>query len=393
MQTLTASIENNSDVISFVSSLGKVLYASPSVTSLFGYLPKEVVGRNTIRMIHPEDRDHSRRAMGEVLARPRVPLHVEMRVRCKDGDWRRVESALSNLLDEPRVQAIVVNSREIGARRVARGPEQRQIDELVLANARLEDFAYAVMHDLREPLRTISMFTQLLTGQEGSSADRQAQAGFITDGVVRMSALLEGLHSFAISGFAEPPQPVALNSVVAEVLRNLAHAIAASGATVTVDPLPLVQGNAKHLLRVLQNLIVNAIKYRSEAPVEIHVTAEWRGGEWMIKVKDNGVGIAREHLDQVFGLFKRLHGTETPGAGIGLAICRKIVEAMGGMIWVESEPGSGSIFSFTAAAAEGTMPARSVADSLSWNTMHCATSDTAGHSAQRPGIRKAAGAE
>jgi PAS domain S-box-containing protein len=391
MQALTALIENNSDVMSFVSSSGKVLYASPSVATLFGYLPKEVVGRNTIRMIHPEDRDHSRRVLGEVLARPRVPLQAEMRVRHKNGDWRRVESAISNLLEEPRVGAIVVNSREIGARRAVRQQEQRQTDDLVLANARLEDFAYAVMHDLREPLRTISMFTQLLTSQTDLSAEGKMQADFITNGVARMSALLEGLHSFAISGFAESAQPVAMGPVAAEVVRSLGHAIASTAATVTIDPLPSVQGNEKHLLRVLQNLLANALKYRSEAPVRIHVTAERLGREWVIKVKDNGVGIAKEHYEQIFGLFKRLHGTETPGAGIGLAVCKKIIESMGGEIWVESKPGSGSTFCFTVAAAEGIAPAKSAERPLLWGTKRGAASDTAGHIAQHR-MRKAAGA-
>jgi signal transduction histidine kinase len=119
---------------------------------------------------------------------------------------------------------------------------------------------------------------------------------------------------------------------------------------VTVEPLPLVQGNQKHLVRVFQNLIANAIKYRGAAPARIHVTAERLGTEWIIKVRDNGIGIPPEHYERVFRLFKRLHGPETPGAGIGLAICKKIVEAMGGAIWIEPAPGSGSIFCFTITA-------------------------------------------
>ena len=188
-----------------------------------------------------------------------------------------------------------------------------------------------------------------------------------------MSALFEGLHGFAIRGFDGPAQPVDLSHVIDDVLQDLGHAITTGNAIVTVDPLPVVQGNEKHLLRVFQNLIVNAIKYRSEAPVEIHVTAERLGPAWVIKVKDNGVGIAPEQREQVFGLFKRLHGPDTPGAGIGLAICKKIVEAMGGAIWVELAPGPGSIFCFTISSAmeaglnsatPGKTPARSV-DELS----------------------------
>jgi light-regulated signal transduction histidine kinase (bacteriophytochrome) len=246
----------------------------------------------------------------------------------------------------------VLNYRKI-AKEKAAGEQERQTYELVRANARLEDFAYAVAHDLREPLRTISMFTELLI--EDTELDPQGKmlAQFIVDGVKRMSVLFEGLHAFAISGFDDPAQPLDLALVVEEVLRDLGHAISTSRATVTVGTLPFVQGRQTHLVRVFQNLIVNAIKYRSEAPVEIRVTAERAGPDWTIKVQDNGVGIALEQQQQVFGLFKRLHGPETPGAGVGLAICKKIVEAMGGSIWVESQPGSGSIFCFTITAVNG----------------------------------------
>jgi light-regulated signal transduction histidine kinase (bacteriophytochrome) len=228
--------------------------------------------------------------------------------------------------------------------------EQREIDDLARSDARLEDFAYAVAHDLREPLRTISMFTELLIEEAELDAKGRKHAQFIVDGVARMSALFEGLHSFAVSGFDDPPQPVDLGQAVAEVLENLGHAIKTSDAIVIVDPLPVVQGNQKHLVRVFQNLIANSIKYRGEVPVKIHVTSERLGTEWIVKVRDNGIGIAPEHYNRVFHLFKRLHGPETPGAGIGLAICKKIVEAMGGAIWVEPAPGSGTILCFTIAA-------------------------------------------
>jgi PAS domain S-box-containing protein len=352
MQVLKSRAENSSDVISLVTAAGKILYASPSSVNVFGYLPEEVVGRSTFDLIDPGDRDRFRRALGTVLARPPGPRQVKVCVRRKDGERRWVESTFSNLLDEPRIGAIVVNCRAIGALPEAGEMERRQAEDLIRSNARLEDFAYAVAHDLREPLRTISMFTDILIQEAEMDAHGELMAQFIMNGVARMSALFEGLHAFAVHGFDDPAEPLDLAIVVTDVLHDLGHAITTSNATVTVDPLPFVQGNEKHLARVFQNLIVNAIKYRSEAPVRIHVTAERMGRQWAIKVQDNGVGIAAENFERVFGLFKRLHGPETPGAGIGLAICRKIIEAMGGVIWVESEPGSGSVFCFTVAAAE-----------------------------------------
>jgi PAS domain S-box-containing protein len=378
MQSLNSLREKSSEVISLVTAAGKVIYTSASSATVFGYLPEEMVGLDAFDLIHPADRNHSRRALGAVLARPPGPRHVRVRVRRKDGEYCWVESTISNLLDEPRIGAVVVNSRvdcrEVGAGKAARKHGRRQSDELVRSNARLEDFAYAVAHDLREPLRTISMFTELLVEEADLDARGKMQAQFIVDGVARMSALFEGLHAFAVRGFDDPPQPFELGHAVAEVLQNLGHAIKTSGVTVTMDPLPVVLGNEQHLIRVFQNLIVNAIKYRSAAPVEIHVTAERLGTEWIIKVRDNGIGIPPEHHERVFGLFNRLHGPETPGAGIGLAICRKIIDAMGGAIWVEPAPGSGSIFCFTIAeiplaavngagdssAMPGRIPARSI---------------------------------
>src|ERR1019366_5915762 len=231
------------------------------------------------------------------------------------------------------------------------------------SDARLAEFAHAVAHDLREPLRTISMFTELLIDEAGLDAQGKEFAQFIVDGTTRMSALFEGLRTFAVNGFDDPSHAVDLAQILRGVLQDLGHAIATSNATVTVGPLPFVQGNSKHLTRVFQSLIANAIKYRAEAHVEIHVTGERLGSDWILRVKDNGIGIAPEQHERVFALFKRLHGPEIPGAGIGLAVCRKIIEAMGGSIWVESELGSGSTFCFTVAAVKEAGTGAAVVDS------------------------------
>lgn len=359
MRALESLTENNSDVISLVNPAGRVLYASESSAKIFGYLPEEIVGRDSFDLIHPEDQDQSRRALDAVVDTPFRPNSISVKVRLlrKDGAWCWVENTLFNCLDEPGIKAIVVNCRAIHERGAVEEYDRRQADELIRANARLEDFAYAVAHDLREPLRTISMFTELLLEDGQLSDSGKIHAKFVMDGVTRMSALFEGLHAFATSGFDDPDRSIDLSRTVADVLRDLGHAIKTADAKITVAPLPIVLGNEKHLARVFQNLIANAIKYRSDSPVEIHVTAERLGAEWIIKVIDNGIGIPPEHHDSVFGLFKRLHGPETPGAGIGLAICKKIVEAMGGAIWVESVPGEGSNFCFTIAAVhEGRDP-------------------------------------
>jgi light-regulated signal transduction histidine kinase (bacteriophytochrome) len=232
-------------------------------------------------------------------------------------------------------------------------PKISAISRPVKANeTALEDFVHSVAHELREPLRTIDMFSELLVRGANLDEDSRGQARLIIDGVRRMSSMLEGLYEFALSG-TEPSEPALdLTRVVDEAILNLEHAVDAGHAVISVGPLPLVAGNEKELLRVVQNLIANAIKYRGDTPVEIHVTAEPRGAEWVVRVRDNGIGIAPEYQAQIFQVFQRLHGVGISGAGIGLAICKKVVEAMGGTIWVESKLGFGSAFCFTVAAAK-----------------------------------------
>jgi signal transduction histidine kinase len=183
-------------------------------------------------------------------------------------------------------------------------------------------------------------------------ANARQTAKFIVDGAARMSTLVDDLLSFASTGVHEPPRCVDLQHVLAQARENLALDIKASGATITVGRLPTVLGNEIHLVRLFQNLMSNAMKYRGESPLEIHVAAEQRGPDWVVSIGDNGIGIAPENQGRVFMPFFRLADRDVPGTGLGLAVCKKIVEGMGSVIWVESEPGAGSIFSFTAEAAK-----------------------------------------
>jgi len=177
-------------------------------------------------------------------------------------------------------------------------------------------------------------------------------AKFIVDGAARMSTLVDDLLFFASTGMHEPPRCVDLQQAVAQATLNLAPAIEASRAIVTVGKLPIVRSNEIHLVRLFQNLISNPLKYRAENPVEIHVTAEQRGPRWVISIGDNGIGIAPEHQTRVFMPFVRLVNRDVPGTGLGLAVCKKIVEGLGGTRWIESELGAGSAFCFTIVASE-----------------------------------------
>jgi signal transduction histidine kinase len=179
--------------------------------------------------------------------------------------------------------------------------------------------------------------------------EQKEMAQFVIEGASRMSSMVTDLLAFARSGMPSPPLPVNLADAVAQAVRNLDLEILEHDALVTMDPLPAVVSDEAHLVRVFQNLISNAIKYRSERPLAIHISAERRGPVWVIKVKDNGVGIAPEYQEKIFLPFIRLASRAIPGTGLGLAVCKKAIEALGGSIWVESAPGAGSTFAFTIA--------------------------------------------
>jgi PAS domain S-box-containing protein len=224
-------------------------------------------------------------------------------------------------------------------------------EELRTTNAELQHFAYALTHDLQEPLRMVVNFSELL-GQEYAGklgADADKFIAYSVEGALRIEALLKALLAYWEVAEREPGSlaPADCGAVLSKALFNLQAAIAESGAIVTSDPLPTVAAEEVMLIQLFQNLISNSIKYRGEETPRIHVSAEGGREGWLFSVRDNGIGIEPKYADRVFGMFKRLHGSEIPGTGIGLAICRKVVERQGGRIWVESEVGRGATFKFT----------------------------------------------
>ena len=345
-QGFRSLIEHSPNAISVIDAQGDILYGSASTANILGYQPEELVGRNCLELVHPEDRDHSRKALRDVLAKS-GPLQWDARILNKDGSYSWVESTVSNLLGEAEVQAIVVHQRNIDAERATEEQQKQHAEELARSNARLEEFAYTVAHDLREPLRAISVYTEMLTEETQMDASARQMAKFITDGTKRMSALIDDLLAFASTGMREPPRWVDLQAAVQQARQNLALEIEESGARLTVDSLPMVPGNEIHFVRLFQNLIGNAVKYHGKKSPNIHVSAEQQGCSWVIGIEDDGVGIAPENHARVFMPFVRLANPEIPGTGLGLAVCKNIVEGLGGTIRVESEIGLGSTFSFT----------------------------------------------
>lgn len=243
-------------------------------------------------------------------------------------------------------------------------------EELESRNDDLSQFAFAASHDLREPLRMMAVYSELLHREYSESLDADAKIYLeqVCGGAKRMATLLDDLLAYTKlirlnSELNETPQAV-VKDVLKLVLQDLNQQISLSEAQITWEELPVLQVSETHLRQLLQNLISNAIKYRGKARPRIRISSYQQGDEFLISIKDNGIGIAPAYHKQIFGLFKRLHGREVPGTGMGLPICQKIVERYGGRIWVESELGKGATFSFRLPAGVPTRVATASTDGV-----------------------------
>jgi light-regulated signal transduction histidine kinase (bacteriophytochrome) len=277
---------------------------------------------------------HTIKRATETLRRSRDDLEIQVAQRTEE--LREANAHLSVELDE----------RRRAERRLARYAE-----DLARSNAELEQFAYVASHDLQEPLRMVASFTQLLGKRYQGKLDQDADEfiGYAVEGANRMQHLINDLLAYSRVGTrGKPLEPTDCDAVMQQARDNLAKAMEESGTIIYRDPLPVVHGDKVQLLQLFQNLLANAIKFRGPETPQIRVSAERQGSEWVFAFRDNGIGIAPEHQERIFSVFQRLHQrSEYPGTGIGLAICKKIVERHSGRIWVESQPGQGSTFYFS----------------------------------------------
>lgn len=276
----------------------------------------------------------------------------------EEQDRQLVEAVAAQI--GPFLHVRLLRERHAREREQAAERLRRAKAELERSNAELEQFAYVASHDLQEPLRMVASYVQLLADRYQGQLDRDADEfiGYAVDGAQRMQRLIGDLLKYSrVGSERRPSQAVECEGVLEEALANLQVAIEEAGAEIRHDELPTVSGDPSQLGQLFQNLIGNAIKFRGDDPPRVEVSAQRSDGEWVFSVRDNGIGMPPESSERVFQIFQRLHNSaEYEGTGVGLAICKKIVESHGGRIWVESEPGAGTTFRFTMPTEGGDRP-------------------------------------
>jgi PAS domain S-box-containing protein len=339
-ELMAAIVESTDDAIVGADRDGRITHWNPGAVRLLGYEREEIVGQYVRMLVRDEDFESQNARFSRVLAGERVE-RIETQWMRKDGALLDVVLTASPLRDP--------SGEVVGASAVVHDITARKRDEAELrrSHAELERFADIAAHDLREPLMAITQLTALL--ERGVDSQREEIVTHLRAAAQHGSRLVDGLLDLARVGRGAPPaQPVDLRRVMEGLLDTLAPQIEAAGARVEVGPLPTVLGVEGELARVFQNLLVNALKFRGDAPPVIAVSAARSPREWTLTVADNGPGVSERNRDRIFELFARgqVDG-QAPGTGLGLAVCRKVVELHGGRIWVEPAPGRGSAFRMT----------------------------------------------
>ncbi len=320
---------------------------NPAWEKILGYTSAELVAEPYLSFVHPDDRERTV-AEAEKLTRGVDTVSFENRYRCRDGSFKWL---LWRSTADFSQQLLYAAARDITDRKEAEEELRQRAEELKRSNAELAQFAYVASHDLQEPLRMVSSFLQLIERKYQHQIDAEADKfiAFAVDGAKRMQALIQDLLAFSRVGtHAQPFRQTDCEAVIRGVLASLKLAIEENAATITRDELPAVAADPTQLSQLFQNLIANALKFRGDRPPKIHVGVHRAGDAWVFSVRDNGIGIEPEYFGRIFEIFQRLHAVgEFAGTGIGLAVCKKIVERHHGRIWVESAPGEGSCFYFS----------------------------------------------
>lgn len=355
-QNLLASLlESAGEGVYGIDSSGNHTMVNRAAVRMLGHEVGELIGRHSHPIWHHTRPDGTPYPAEQcriyATLRDGVVKHITDEVFWrKDGTPFPVEYTVAPIWEKGGITGAVIVFRDITERRQAEEDLEKALADLARSNKDLEQFAYAVSHDLQAPLRSMSGFAQLLDGNYKGRLDEEADKyiDFIVGGAARMQRMIEDILAFSRVGtrggqFSE----VDFEAVLSQAVENLRSSVEESGAVVTHDALPTLKADQSQMVLLLQNLLGNAMKFTA-GPPRVHVSAAMKGREWVFCVRDNGIGIDPKQFDRLFALFQRLHTSEEyPGTGVGLAICKKIVNRHGGRIWIESEPGKGSQFYFT----------------------------------------------
>jgi PAS domain S-box-containing protein len=352
-------LEAAPDPMVLVNQGGEIVLVNLQAEKVFGYRRDELVGQSARKLISDDSVQrmiaYTRRTVEGAFAE-QSRIGIELEGRHKDGRTIPIEVTLSPL-ETTEGSLLAAAIRDTTTRKKADGVLLQTVKELNRSNEELAQFAYIASHDLQEPLRMVASYTQLLSKRYKGKLDADADEfiAFAVDGANRMQLLIQALLTFSRIGTkAKELVDTSSEEALKHAITNLSGAIEDSGALVTHDPLPTVTADEGQLVQLFQNLVSNAIKYQRPGVPRVHVSSTKNGGtKWIFSVRDNGLGIESKYFERIFGMFQRLHGREEfAGTGIGLAICKKIVERHGGSISVESQPGQGSTFRFALAESQ-----------------------------------------
>jgi PAS domain S-box-containing protein len=351
-------LEAAPDAMIVVNQAGEIVLLNLQAEKQFGYHRDELVGQKVTNIIPEGFAERliadDLRSAADALAQ-QIGTGIELSARRKDGTDFPIEIMLSPL-DSAEGILVTAAIRDISVRKAAAQHLEQMVDELKRSNEELGQFAYIASHDLQEPLRMVASYTQLLSKRYKGKLDADADEfiEYAVDGARRMQQLIEDLLAFSrVATTGNALVDTSSEFALEQALQNLHWAIKDSNALVTHDALPIVQGDGMQLVQLFQNLVGNAIKYQAPGVPTVHVSAARQGPRsWAFAVTDNGLGIDSQYFERIFGMFQRLHKRdEFSGTGVGLAICKKIVERHGGSLWVNSELGKGSTFRFVLAAS------------------------------------------
>ncbi|HVE12526.1 MAG TPA: ATP-binding protein, partial [Elusimicrobiota bacterium] len=324
---------------------------------LLGYRRTDLMGKNDYDFFPKDEADFFTAKDRQVLAGKAVLDIPEEPIQTRRQGRRVLHTKKIPILDKRGNPLYLLGiSEDITERKAAENALLQKTRELERSNAELEQFAYIASHDLQEPLRKIMLYCQMLEQSYRGRLDAQADGmvDVVLRAAQRMQTLIQDLLSYAhVSRGEQPRQVVESRLAYEEALGNLEALAAQCGADIRCDPLPRVMADRSQLVQLFQNLLGNALKFRGSRPPEVRVHADRKGKQWQFSIQDNGIGIAPQYLERIFVIFQRLHARDVyPGTGIGLAICKKIVERHDGRIWAESTPGKGSTFRFTLPAED-----------------------------------------